>query len=80
LATCTCISIVQISIGKKVNGRYPDTYTSKVHKIQDIEVGANELYFEMDVSRFPLLDNIRDEDPDNHILSWADMTDLDSHQ
>ena len=29
----------------------------------------------MDVSGFLLLDNIEDEDPDNHILSWADMTD-----
>jgi len=26
------------------------------------------------------LDNIEDEDPDNHILSWADMTDPGSHQ
>jgi len=26
------------------------------------------------------LDNIGDEDPDNHILSWADMTDPGSHQ
>jgi len=26
------------------------------------------------------LDNIGDEDPDNHILSWADTTDLGSHQ
>jgi len=34
----------------------------------------------MDVSRFPSLDDIGDEDLDNHILSWADMTDLDSHQ
>jgi len=34
----------------------------------------------MDVSGFPSLDDIGDEDPDNHILSWADTTDLDSHQ
>jgi len=34
----------------------------------------------MDVSRFPSLDNIGDEDPNNHILSWTDMTDPDSHQ
>jgi len=34
----------------------------------------------MNVSRFPLLDNIGDEDPNNHILSWADTTDLGSHQ
>ena len=60
--------------------RCPDTYTSKVYKIQDIEAGANKLYLKIDVSGFPSLDNIRDEDPDNHILSWADMTDLDSHQ
>jgi len=26
------------------------------------------------------LDNIGDEDPDNHILSWADMTDPGSYQ
>jgi len=60
--------------------RYPDTCASKVHKTQDIEAGANELYLEMDVSRFPSLNDIRDEDPDNHILSWADITDLGSHQ
>ena len=57
-----------------------DTYASKVHKTQDVEAGANELHLEMDVSRFPSLDDIGDEDLDNHILSWADMTDLDSHQ
>jgi len=34
----------------------------------------------MDVSRFPSLDDIGDEDPDNHNLSWADMTDPGSHQ
>jgi len=34
----------------------------------------------MDVSRFPLLDDIGDEDPDNHILSWADTTDPGSYQ
>ena len=34
----------------------------------------------MDVSGFPSLDNIEDEDPNNHILSWADTTDLGSHQ
>ena len=56
-----------------------DTCASKVHKIQDVEAGANELYLKIDVSGFPLLDNIGDEDPDNHILSWADMTDLGNH-
>jgi len=45
-----------------------------------IEAGANELYLKMDVSRFPLLDDIGDEDPDNYILSWADTTDPGSHQ
>ena len=49
--------------------RYPDTCTSKVYKIQDVETGANKLYLELDVSRSPLLDNIGDEDPNNHILS-----------
>jgi len=34
----------------------------------------------MDVSGFPLLDNIGDKDPDNHMLSWADTTNLGSHQ
>ena len=34
----------------------------------------------MNVSGFLLLDNIGDEDPDNHILSQADTTDLGSHQ
>jgi len=60
--------------------RCPDTCTSKVHKTQDVEARANELHLEMDVSRFPSLDNIGDEDLDNHILSWADMTDPGSHQ
>jgi len=34
----------------------------------------------MDVSRFPSLDNIGDEDPNNHIFSWANTTDPGSHQ
>jgi len=34
----------------------------------------------MDVSRFPSLDDIGDEDPNNHILSWTDTTDPGSHQ
>jgi len=34
----------------------------------------------MDVSRSPSLDDIGDEDPDNHILSWADTTNPGSHQ
>jgi len=34
----------------------------------------------MDVSRFPSLDDIGDEDPNNHILSWADTTDPGSYQ
>jgi len=34
----------------------------------------------MDVSGFPSLDDIGDEDPDNHILSWADTTDPGNHQ
>ena len=34
----------------------------------------------MNVSGFLSLDNIGDEDPNNHILSWADMTDLGSYQ
>jgi len=34
----------------------------------------------MDISGFPSLDDIGDEDPDNHILSWADTTDPGSHQ
>jgi len=34
----------------------------------------------MDVSGFPSLDDIGDEDLDNYILSWADMTDPGSHQ
>ena len=57
-----------------------DIYTSKAHKIQDVEVGANELYLELNVSGSFSLDNIGDEDPDNYILSWADMTDLGSYQ
>jgi len=34
----------------------------------------------MDVSRFPSLDDIGDEDLDNHILSWVDTTNPGSHQ
>ena len=57
-----------------------DTYASKVHKIQDVEAGANELHLELDISGSLSLDNIGDKDSDNHILSWADMTDLGSYQ
>ena len=60
--------------------RCPDIYTSKACKIQDIEAGANELHLELDVNRSPSLDDIGDKDPNNHILSWADITDLGSHQ
>jgi len=34
----------------------------------------------MDVSGFLSLDDIGDKDPDNHILSWADMTDPGNYQ
>jgi len=34
----------------------------------------------MDISRFPSLDDIGDEDPNNYILTWVDMTDPGSHQ
>jgi len=60
--------------------RYLDTCASKVYKTWDIEAGANELHLEMDISGFPSLNDIGDEDPNNHILSWADMTDPGSHQ
>jgi len=60
--------------------RCPDTYASKAHKIRDVEAGANELYLKLNISGSPLLDDIGDKDSDNHILSWADTTDLDSHQ
>jgi len=60
--------------------RCPDTCANKARKIRDVEAGANELHLEMDVSGFPSFDNIGDEDPNNHILSWADTTDLGSHQ
>jgi len=46
-----------------------NTYASKVHKIRDVKTRANELHLEIDVSRFLLLNDIGDEDPDNHILS-----------
>jgi len=49
--------------------RYPDTCTSKAYKIWDVEAGANELHLKLDISRSSSLDNIGDEDPDNHILS-----------
>ena len=57
-----------------------DTCASKACKIRDVEVEANELYLKLDVSRSLSLDNIGDEDLSNHILSWADTTDPDSHQ
>jgi len=57
-----------------------DTCASKVHKTQDVETGANELHLEMDVSGFLSLDDIKDKDPNNHILSWADMTNPGSYQ
>ena len=60
--------------------RCPNTCASKVHKIRDIEAEANELHLEMDVSGFLSLDDIGDKDPDNHILSWADMTDPGNYQ
>jgi len=60
--------------------RCPDTCASKAHKIQDVEAEANELHLKLDVSGSSLLDDIGDEDPNNHILSWADMTDPGSHQ
>ena len=49
--------------------RYLDICANKVYKTWDIKVGANELHLKIDVSRFPSLDDIGDEDPDNHILS-----------
>ena len=49
--------------------RYLDICANKVYKTRDIKVGANELHLKIDVSRFPSLDDIGDEDPDNHILS-----------
>ena len=60
--------------------RYLDTYASKACKIWNVEAEANELHLELDVSRSPSLDDIGDEDPNNHILSWADTTDPGSHQ
>ena len=66
--------------GQQELTRCLDICTSKVHKIRDVEVGANELYLKLNVSGSFSLDNIGDEDPNNHILSWADMTDLGSYQ
>ena len=57
-----------------------DTCVSKAYKIRDVEAGTNELYLELDISGSSLLDDIGDEDPSNHILSWADMTDPGSYQ
>jgi len=59
--------------------RYPDICASKAYKIRDVEAGANELHLKLDVSGSPSLDNIEDEDLNNHILSWADTTDPGSH-
>jgi len=60
--------------------RCPDTCANKVRKTRDVETRANELHLEMNVSGFPSLDNIGDEDPNNYILSWVDMTNPGSHQ
>ena len=59
--------------------RCPDTCASKACKIRNVEAEANELYLKLDVSESLLLDNIGDKDPDNHIFSWADTTDLGSY-
>jgi len=60
--------------------RYLDTCTSKVCKKWNVEAGANKLYLELDVSGSPSLDDIEDEDPGNHILSWTDTTDPGNYQ
>jgi len=65
---------------QKGQWEYLDTCANKVCKIQDKEARANKLHLKMDISRFPSLDNIGDEDPNNYILSWVDITDLGSHQ
>ena len=59
--------------------RCPDTCASKARKIQDVKAGANELHLELDVSRSFLLNNIGDEDLNNHIFSWTNTTDPGSH-
>jgi len=46
-----------------------DTCASKARKIWDVEAGANELYLKLDVSKSLSLDDIGDEDPNNHIFS-----------
>ena len=66
--------------GQQEFTRCLDTCTNKVYKTRDVEAGANELHLKIDVSGFPLLDDIGDKDPDNHILSWADTTDPGNHQ
>ena len=47
-----------------------------------VEIWPNEVCdnLKIDISGFPSLDDIGDEDPNNHILSWADITDPGSHQ
>ena len=57
-----------------------DICASKVCKIQDIKARANKLYLEINVNRFLSLNDIEDENPNNHILSWTDMTDPGSYQ
>jgi len=48
-----------------------DTCANKVHKTRDVEAGANKLHLKMDVSGFPLLDDIGDENPvTNFIQSY----------
>jgi len=49
--------------------RCPDTCASKACKIQDVEAEANKLHLKLDVSGSPSLDDIGDQDPNNHILS-----------
>jgi len=59
--------------------RYLNICASKVYKIWDVKAEANELHLEIDVSRFLSLDDIRNENPNNHILSWENMTNPNSH-
>ena len=61
--------------GQQEFTRCPNICTYKAYKTQDVEAGANKLYLELKVSGSSSLDKIGNEDPDNHILSWADTTD-----
>ncbi|KAJ3577041.1 hypothetical protein NP233_g61 [Leucocoprinus birnbaumii] len=60
--------------------RCPDTCAYKARKTQDLEAGANELQLDFDNSWESSLDDLGDEDMDNHYINWVDVNDPHNHQ